>query len=160
MPTSKIHLQPGDKAPPFSLLNQDNQKVSLKDFNGQNLVIYFYPADDTPGCTTEACQFNDNLQAFGHLGVTVLGISPDDAVSHKRFREKYKLGLTLLSDANHEVMSLYGAWGTKTLYGKTTVGVIRSTFLIGTDGKIIRSWYGVHADGHAGKVLAALDNIK
>ncbi|MHB8263662.1 MAG: thioredoxin-dependent thiol peroxidase [Acidimicrobiales bacterium] len=153
----KVRLQSGDEAPLFSLPDQDGQQISLGDFRDQNVVVYFYPADDTPGCTTEACQFNDNLQGFGRLGVTVLGISPDDAVSHRRFREKYGLQLPLLTDAEHETMERYGAWGEKTLYGKTTVGVIRSTFLVGPDGKIIQPWYNVRADGHAEKVLIALD---
>jgi peroxiredoxin Q/BCP len=137
-------------------LNQDGEKVALKDFRGQRVVLYFYPADDTPGCTKEACQFNDNLRAFSKAGVTVLGVSPNTADSHRRFREKYNLTFDLLVDNDKTVMAKYGAFGEKKLYGKVVTGVIRSTFLIGPTGKIEQAWYGVRADGHAAKVLAAL----
>jgi thioredoxin-dependent peroxiredoxin len=148
-------LQEGDRAPAFTLLDQDGAKRSLKEFAGAPVVVYFYPADDTPGCTKEACQFNDNLRAFDQAGTSVVGISPDDAASHDRFRARYRLRFPLLSDPEHEVMERYGAWGEKTLYGKKTVGVIRSTFLVGANGKIQRAWYSVRADGHAAKVLEA-----
>ncbi|HXQ19441.1 MAG TPA: thioredoxin-dependent thiol peroxidase [Acidimicrobiales bacterium] len=146
-------LEAGDKAPAFTLPDQDGKKVSLKDLKGAPVVVYFYPADDTPGCTKEACQFNDNLRAFDRAGVKVLGISPDGAAKHTRFREKYGLKFPLLSDPDHGVMEAYGAWGEKTLYGKKSLGVIRSTFLVGATGKIERAWYNVRADGHAEKVL-------
>jgi thioredoxin-dependent peroxiredoxin len=149
-------LAPGAKAPTFSLPDQDANKVSLRDFAGSPVVIYFYPADDTPGCTKEACQFNDNLRAFSTAGAVVVGISPDGAEKHTKFRTKYKLKFPLLSDPDHTVMEAYGAWGEKTLYGKKTIGVIRSTFLVGPDGKLQRVWYNVRADGHAEKVLAEL----
>ncbi|MFN2607867.1 MAG: thioredoxin-dependent thiol peroxidase [Acidimicrobiales bacterium] len=149
-------LTPGDPAPDFTLPDQDGTGVALADFAGRPVVVYFYPADDTPGCTKEACQFNDNLGAFDRAGAPVLGISPDDAASHRRFREKYGLHFPLLSDADHSVMTAYGAWGEKTLYGRTVVGVIRSTFLVGPDGLVSRAWYNVRADGHAPKVLAEL----
>jgi peroxiredoxin Q/BCP len=149
-------LNPGDKAPSFTLFDQDGRKVSLKDFRGSEVVVYFYPADDTPGCTKEACQFTENLAAFSRAKVAVLGISPDGAESHRAFRQKYQIGFPLLSDPNHSVMEKYGAWGEKTLYGKKTVGVIRSTFLVGADGKVRRAWYNVRADGHAAKVLEAV----
>jgi peroxiredoxin Q/BCP len=150
-------LDAGDKAPAFTLPDQDGAKVSLKDFAGSQVVVYFYPRDDTPGCTKEACQFNDNLRAFAKAKVTVLGISADSADKHQKFREKYGLKFPLLTDADHKVGEAYGAWGEKTLYGKKSVGVIRSTFLIGPDGKVARAWYHVKADGHADKVLAELD---
>ncbi|HXW38580.1 MAG TPA: thioredoxin-dependent thiol peroxidase [Acidimicrobiales bacterium] len=146
-------LAAGDKAPAFTLPDQDGKKVSLRDFKGQPVVVYFYPRDDTPGCTKEACQFNDNLRAFSRAKVAVVGISADDAASHVKFRKKYGLKFPLLTDADHTVGEAYGAWGKKTLYGKTTVGVIRSTFLVGADGKVQRAWYSVKADGHAAKVL-------
>lgn len=149
-------LAPGDPAPDFTLPDHDEQPVSLGDFAGRQVVVYFYPADDTPGCTKEACQFNDNLRAFEEAGVAVVGISPDGAAKHRRFREKYGLTFPLLTDADRSVMSAYGAYGEKTLYGKKTVGVIRSTFLVGPDGAVQRAWYNVRADGHAGKVLAEL----
>src|SRR5579862_474884 len=141
-----VRLEAGDPAPPFT----------LSDFGGNPVVVYFYPADDTPGCTKEACQFNENLSAFQRSGANVVGISPDGAAKHVRFREKYGLRFPLLSDPTHEVMSEYGAWGEKTLYGKKTVGTIRSTFLVDADGKVARAWYSVKADGHAQKVLDEL----
>jgi peroxiredoxin Q/BCP len=150
-------LEPGATAPSFSLPDQDEQLVSLDDLKGGKVVVYFYPKDDTPGCTKEACQFNDNLHAFQRAGVPVLGISADDAESHRRFREKYGLGFPLLSDPDHSVMDAYGAWGEKTSYGRTGLGVIRSTFLIDEQGRIERAWYNVKADGHAEKVLAELE---
>ncbi len=148
-----MRLETGSTAPAFSLEDQDGKKVSLSDFKGRKVVVYFYPADDTPGCTKEACQFNDNLGAFSRAQVPVLGISPDDSESHLKFISKYGLSFPLLSDLDHKVMELYGAWGEKTLYGKKSVGVIRSTFLIDEEGKIARAWYNVRADGHAAKVL-------
>lgn len=149
-------LMPGMPAPPFTLPDQDAHPVSLGDFSGGQVVVYFYPADDTPGCTKEACQFNDNLSAFARAGVPVLGVSPDDAASHTRFREKFGLGFPLLSDPEHEVMDAYGAWGEKTLYGRKSVGVIRSTFLVDAEGTVAKAWYNVRSDGHAAKVLAEL----
>ena len=149
-------LDAGDKAPAFTLPDQDGKRVSLKDFAGSQVVVYFYPRDDTPGCTKEACQFNDNLRAFTRAKVTVLGVSGDSAEKHQKFRAKYGLKFPLLTDADHKVGEAYGAWGEKTLYGKKSVGVIRSTFLVGPDGRIVRAWYHVKADGHAEKVLAEL----
>jgi thioredoxin-dependent peroxiredoxin len=149
-------LDIGSKAPAFALTNQDGDTVALKDFAGQRVVLYFYPADDTPGCTKEACQFNDDLATFTRAGVTVLGVSPDTADSHQAFRAKYGLTFSLLADPTKKVMTAYGAYGEKMLYGKKVVGVIRSTFLIGPTGTIEQAWYGVRADGHAAKVAAAL----
>ena len=146
-------LDIGDKAPTFTLPDQDGRDVSLADFAGRRVVVYFYPRDDTPGCTKEACQFNDNLAAFTKAKVPVLGISADTAAKHQKFREKYGLTFPLLTDADHAVGEAYGAWGEKTMYGKKTIGVIRSTFLIAEDGTIARAWYHVKADGHAAKVL-------
>ncbi|MHB1709808.1 MAG: thioredoxin-dependent thiol peroxidase [Acidimicrobiales bacterium] len=150
-------LAAGDKAPPFTLADQDGTNVSLKQFAGAQVVVYFYPKDDTPGCTKEACQFNDNLRAFSNAGVTVLGISADPAEKHQAFRSKYGLAFPLLTDGDHRVGEVYGAWGEKTLYGKKSIGVIRSTFLVGAGGRIARAWYHVKADGHAAKVLAEID---
>jgi len=146
-------LQAGDKAPAFNLPDADANLVSLSSFAGHKLVVYFYPRDDTPGCTKEACQFNDALSQFEGLGIPVVGISPDKGASHLKFKEKYGLGFALLSDPDHSVMEAYGAWGEKTMYGKVTTGTIRSTFLIDEKGKIARAWYHVKADGHAAKVL-------
>jgi peroxiredoxin Q/BCP len=150
-------LDVGDKAPAFTLPDHDGKAVSLKDFAGSPVVLYFYPADDTPGCTKEACQFNDNLRAFAKAGVQVVGISPDKPAKHVKFREKYGLSFPLLSDPDHAVMAAYGAWGEKTMYGKKTVGTIRSTFLVDAEGVIARAWYNVRADGHAAKVLEAVE---
>lgn len=149
-------LEPGDRAPAFTLVNQDGEKVSLKGLAGERVVLYFYPADDTPGCTTEACQFNDLLAGFRGLSVRVLGVSPDGPASHRAFRAKYGLDFDLLSDETRTVMERYGAYGEKKLYGKAVVGVIRSTFVIGPTGRIEHAFYGVRATGHAARVLAAL----
>ncbi len=146
-------LAEGAKAPAFTLPDADGNKVSLSDFAGQTVVVYFYPRDDTPGCTKEACQFNDALAKFRRLKVPVIGISPDKQASHVKFRDKYGLKFPLLSDPDHTVMEKYGAWGEKVMYGKPTTGVIRSTFLIDEKGKVARAWYSVKADGHAAKVL-------
>ena len=146
-------LNEGDKAPRFSLADQDGQTVSSDSLAGKPAVVYFYPKDDTPGCTTEACQFNDNLQQFQQADVPVVGVSPDAPESHVRFRNKYGLRFTLLSDPSHETMAAFGAWGDRPGRGE---GVIRSTVLLGADGAVKRAWYGVKADGHAAEVLQAL----
>ena len=149
-------LEEGAQAPTFTLPDQDGNPVSLNDFKGGKVLVYFYPADDTPGCTKEACQFNDNLAGFQAAGVPVIGISPDDAGSHQRFRSKYGLRFPLLTDADHAVMGAWGAWGEKTLYGRRSVGVLRSTFLLDEDGRVERAWHNVKADGHAATVLSQL----
>jgi peroxiredoxin Q/BCP len=149
-------LERGDDAPPFTLPDQDGNPVSLEDFKGGRVLVYFYPADDTPGCTKEACQFNDNLAAFQQAGVPVLGVSPDGANSHQRFRNKYGLRFPLLSDPDHQVIDAWGAWGEKTRFGQATVGVLRSTFLVDGQGRVERAWHDVRADGHAAEVLAEL----
>ena len=151
-------LEIGTKAPAFALSNQSGKTISLKDFSGERFVIYFYPADDTPGCTKEACQFNDGLGAYRKLGVTVIGVSPDGAEKHVAFRKKYGLTFDLLSDPEKKVMTSYGAYGEKMMYGKKVTGVIRSTFVIGPSGRIEHAWYNVRADGHADKVLATLSS--
>ncbi|GAC1538555.1 MAG: thioredoxin-dependent thiol peroxidase [Acidimicrobiales bacterium] len=146
-------LQAGDPAPPFTLPDTDGALVSLSEFAGQRVVVYFYPKDDTPGCTKEACQFNDALDDFEGVDIPVIGISPDPADSHLRFRQKYGLRFRLLSDPDKGVMAAYGAWGEKMNYGKVITGVIRSTFLIAEDATIARAWYSVKSDGHAARVL-------
>ena len=151
-------LAEGDRAPTFTLVDQNGQKVALKDFAGQRVVLYFYPADDTPGCTKEACQFNDEFAAFKKLDVTVIGVSPDTAEKHQAFRAKYGLKFALLSDPEKSVMTKYGAYGEKMMYGKKVTGVIRSTFVIGPTGKVERALYNVRADGHAAKVLSGVAN--
>ena len=146
-------LEAGQAAPTFTLTDHDGTAVSLADFKGRKVIVYFYPKDDTPGCTTEACQFNENLAAFAAADVAVVGISPDGAEKHTKFREKYQLDLPLLSDPDKSVMEAYGAFGEKMMYGKKVMGVIRSTFLIDEKGMVERAWYSVKADGHAAKVL-------
>ncbi len=149
-------LTAGEPAPDFSLPDQDGKTVSLADFKGKKVVLYFYPKDDTPGCTKEACQFNENLSAFSRATGAILGVSSDSAASHVKFREKYGLKFPLLTDAGHKIGEAYGAYGQKMMYGKPVTGVIRSTFLIDEEGKIARAWYSVKADGHAAAVLKEL----
>ena len=150
-------LEPGTKAPAFTLTDATGQKVSLQDFAGRDVILYFYPRDDTPGCTKEACGFRDAWEELRELGAVVLGVSADDADSHERFVAKYRLPFTLLSDPDRSVMAAYGAYGEKTMYGRKVVGVIRSTVWIGPDGRVRRHWARVaNAAEHPGKVLAAL----
>ena len=149
-------LEPGDDAPDFDLVDQDGKAVSLAGLKGGKVLLYFYPKDDTPGCTKEACQFNDSLQRFKDQSVTVLGVSADDAASHQRFIAKYSLGFPLLVDEGAETAKAYGAYGEKTFMGRTSVGIKRSTFLIDEQGKIERAWYNVRADGHPEAVLGRL----
>ena len=152
-------LTVGEKAPAFELQNQDGESVSLSQYAGRWVVLYFYPRDDTPGCTKEACEFSADLQQFDALDAEVLGCSPDSPERHRAFIAKYGLRLTLLSDPERSVMQEYGAWGEKKLYGRTTIGVIRSTVLIDDSGKVVHHWRTVRAAGHAAKVrekLAAL----
>jgi peroxiredoxin Q/BCP len=151
-----MRLELGQTAPAFTLTNENGEKVALKDYRGQRVLIYFYPADDTPGCTKEACQFNDELAGLAAAGAVVFGISPDDAASHQKFRAKFGLTFSLLSDPTKSTMEKYGAFGEKMMYGKKVTGVIRSTFVVGPSGKIEHLWYNVRADGHAAKVVAAL----
>jgi len=150
-------LEAGDKAPAFTLADAQGKDVSLQDFAGRHLVLYFYPRDDTPGCTKEACGFRDAWDDLRELGAVVLGVSGDDADSHRRFSAKYRLPFTLLSDPDQRVMRAYGAYGEKMMYGKKVVGVIRSTVWIGPDGRIRRRWARVaNAAEHPAKVLAAV----
>ena len=149
-------LEPGDQAPDFALSDENGTTVRLSELAGRRVVVYFYPKDDTPGCTKEACQFTDRFDDYAAAGVEVIGISPDGAASHQRFRAKYGLKVRLLSDPDHAVMEDYGAWGEKTLYGRKSLGVIRTTVLVGADGRVERAWYQVRADGHADRVFEAL----
>jgi peroxiredoxin Q/BCP len=158
MADSKIET--GRTAPKFELLDQDEAKVSLADFKGSWVVLYFYPRDDTPGCTTEACEFTEGIEAFRGLDAVVLGCSPDTPAKHRKFIEKYDLGVRLLSDPEHGVMEAYGAWGEKKMYGKTVTGVIRSTVLIDPQGKVAHHWPNVKAKGHAEKVREKLEELR
>ncbi|HEY9242808.1 MAG TPA: thioredoxin-dependent thiol peroxidase [Streptosporangiaceae bacterium] len=141
-------LAPGDVAPDFSLPDADGQQVTLSGLRGQRVIVYFYPAAMTPGCTKEACDFRDNLGVLAGAGLTVLGISPDKPEKLAKFRDKESLNFTLLADPGREVLRAYGAYGEKMNYGKKTVGVIRSTFVIGADGTIELAYYNVRATGH------------
>jgi peroxiredoxin Q/BCP len=150
-------LKPGDKAPDFTLRDATGREVSLGDFAGRQVILYFYPRDDTPGCTKEACGFRDHWEELGRSGAVVLGVSADDAESHRRFATKHRLPFTLLSDPDHSVMRAYGAYGEKMLYGRKVTGVIRSTVWIGPDGRVRRHWVRVaNAAKHPAQVLAAL----
>ena len=150
-------IQEGKAAPAFSLQDPEGKAVSLDDFEGRDVVLYFYPRDDTPGCTKEACGFRDAWKELQKLGVAVLGVSPDSEASHQKFRDKYRLPFPLLSDSDRKIMTRYGAYGEKMLYGKKTTGVIRSTVWIGPDGKVRKHWARVaKADAHPEQVLAAL----
>lgn len=152
-------LQAGRSAPPFSLPDQDGGLQSLADHRGRWVVLYFYPKDDTPGCTLEACEFTAQLPDFRRLDAEVFGCSADGATAHTKFIAKHRLGITLLTDANRKVMKTYGAYGKKMLYGKQVEGVIRSTVLIAPDGKIAHHWATVRAAGHAAQVLAKLAEL-
>jgi len=150
-------IEQGKTAPAFTLSDQNGNKISLKNFKGKSVVVYFYPKDDTPGCTKEACGFRDNIKAFDKLDAVIIGISPDAADAHIRFIEKFKLPFTLLSDPDKKVMEKYGAWGEKMMYGKKMVGVIRSTTIVGPNGKVLKHWKKVpKAADHPDKVLQFL----
>ncbi|HJQ02551.1 MAG TPA: thioredoxin-dependent thiol peroxidase [Jatrophihabitans sp.] len=150
-------LTAGDAAPDFTLPDAEGNQVTLSDLRGQRVIVYFYPAAGTPGCTKQACDFRDNLESFQREGFTVLGISPDKPAKLAAFAEKQSLSFPLLSDADRSVLTAYGAYGEKKLYGKTMVGVIRSTFVVGRDGKLELAQYGVKATGHVAKLRRDLD---
>ena len=146
-------LKIGNKAPVFTLEDQQGKKVKLSDFNGQWVVLYFYPKDNTSGCTTEACNFSDNIITFEDINTIVLGVSPDSVKSHINFAAKHDLKITLLSDPDHKVLEKYGVWQKKKMYGREYYGVVRSTFLIDPDGKIAHIWEKVKVAGHVNEVL-------
>jgi len=149
-------LEPGDEAPDFELQSDAGEKVRLSDLRGRKVILYFYPKDNTPGCTTEACDFRDRLPDIDSRGATVLGVSPDSIASHQKFKVKYDLPFVLLSDPDHEVAELYGAWGEKKMYGKTYEGMIRSTFLIDEEGVLLEVFRKVKTKGHADRVVDIL----
>ena len=151
-----MRLSPGDPAPDFALPDADENVISLMTFRGARVVIYFYPAALTPGCTTQACDFRDNLAVLRGAETAVIGISPDAPAKLREFREKHDLPFPLLSDPSHTVMEAFGAWGEKTLYGKKVVGVIRSTFVVDASGRVEQAFYNVKATGHVAKLLRDL----
>ena len=152
-------FEPGRTAPAFTLTTDDGAKVRLADQLGSPVVLYFYPKDDTPGCTKEACAFRDLAADMKKLGAKIFGVSPDDVASHAKFRDKYKLNFPLLADADHKLAEKYGAWREKNMYGKKSMGVQRSTYLIDAEGKIAQVWKRVQVDGHDQQVLAALKEL-
>ncbi len=150
-------IEKGKAAPDFTLPSDEGRDVKLSDLRGRKVVVYFYPKDDTPGCTIEACEFRDALPRFEGLDAVVLGVSPDSVASHRKFREKFDLNFPLLSDTDHAVAEAYGAWKEKKRYGRTYMGIDRSTFLIDEDGTVLAIWRGVKAKGHAEVLAEALD---
>ncbi len=149
-------IEEGATAPDFTLKSDEGKDVRLSDFRGKPVVLYFYPKDDTPGCTKEACAFRDRSADLKARGAVVLGVSPDDVESHEKFRDKYSLNFPLLADAGHQVADAYGAWREKNMYGKISMGIQRSTFLIDGEGKVRKAWKKVNVDGHDEQVLEAL----
>jgi peroxiredoxin Q/BCP len=150
-------LKPGRTAPAFTTKDAAGRTVKLKDFKGQKVVLYFYPKDDTPGCTKEACSFRDDFATFKKRGINVLGVSPDSEASHKKFADKFKLPFTLLSDPDHAIAEAYGSYGEKKFMGRTYMGILRTTFLIDENGKIKKVFEKVKPDEHAREVLNAFD---
>jgi len=154
-----LKLQPGDPAPDFELLTDAGETFRLSDLEGKTVVLYFYPKADTPGCTKESCSFRDNMSRFRRRGVVIVGISPDKVAKQAKFKEKYGLPFTLLADEDHKVAEAYGVWKLKKNYGREYMGIERTTFIIGKDGKIARVFPKVKVDGHVDEVLAALEEV-
>ena len=152
-------ISAGEPAPEFTLADAEGQMHSLSDYRGKPVVLYFYPKDDTPGCTKEACGFRDDYSAYEQAGVEILGVSPDTSESHAKFKTKYELPFTLLADPEHDVLKLYGVWGLKKSFGREYEGVFRTTFLIGEDGKLKKVFKKVKPAAHSAEILAALDEI-
>ena len=152
-------IDPGKKAPSFTLKDQDEKTHTLSDYEGRPVVLYFYPKDDTPGCTAEACAFRDNLPKFKPGKAAILGVSILDEASKSKFAAKYDLNFPLLADSDHGVADKYGAWQERSMYGRTYMGVARVTYLIGPDGKVVQRWDKVKVEGHADEVLAAVNNL-
>lgn len=153
-------VEEGQKAPDFTLAAADGSKIKLSRLRGSPVVLYFYPRDDTPGCTVEACAFRDRKDRLAELGATVLGVSPDDVASHEKFRDKFSLNFPLLADTDHKVAEKYGAWREKVRFGKTSMGVQRSTFLIDSLGVVRKVWKSVKPEGHDDQVIKALETMK
>jgi thioredoxin-dependent peroxiredoxin len=152
-------IQANIQAPDFSLLDETGTSRKLSDYRGKAVVLYFYPKDDTPGCTTEACAFRDDYAVYSAAGVVILGVSPDSPKSHTKFKAKFHLPFTLLADEDHAVCELYGVWGRKKLMGREYDGVFRTSFVIGPDGTLVKVFEGVKPDGHSAEVLESLKGI-
>ena len=152
-------IEPPTKAPAFSLKATDGTTVKLSELKGKPVVLYFYPKDDTPGCTKEACAFRDRLPELQKLGAVVLGVSADDVASHRKFSEKFSLNFPLLADTDHKMAEEYGAWREKNMYGKISMGIQRSTFLIDAQGAVVKVWKKVSVDGHDQQVIDALKSL-
>lgn len=152
-------IEEGAKAPAFTAATDDGSKVKLSGFKGSPVVLYFYPKDDTPGCTKEACAFRDRQSELKKLGAVVLGVSPDDVASHAKFRDKFDLNFPLLADPDHKIAEAYGAWREKNMYGKISMGVQRSTYLIDGTGKVAKVWKRVQVEGHDQQVIDALKEL-
>lgn len=153
-------ISAGGPAPDFTLPDQDGRDHSLSDYQGRPVVLYFYPKDDTPGCTKEACGFRDDYSAYQEAGVTILGVSPDNSKSHTKFINKFDLPFTLLADTDHKVVKLYDVWGLKKQFGREFEGVLRTTFLIGGDGEIVKVFEKVRPANHSAEILAALEEME
>ena len=152
-------IEVGKKAPDFALKTDQGKQIKLRDYIGKPVVLYFYPKDDTPGCTKQACAFRDRKAELAALGTVVLGVSADSVESHVKFRDKYELNFPLLADSEHKVAEEYGAWREKNMYGKKSLGIQRSTFLIDLAGKVAKVWKRVQVDGHDNEVLQALHEL-
>jgi len=152
-------LEEGKKAPAFSLKDDQGQTVKLSELKGKPVVVYFYPKDDTPGCTKEACAFRDRKDEIAALGAVVLGLSPDDSLSHQKFRDKYELNFPLLVDTDHKVAEKFGAWREKNMYGKKSMGIQRSTFVIDANGVVAKVWKRVKVEGHDQQVIDVIEGL-
>jgi len=150
-------LNVGDKAPDFSGLNQNGEQVSMNGYKGKKMILYFYPKDNTPGCTAESCNLNDNYQMWLAKGYEVVGVSPDSVSSHKKFADKFQFGFNLLADTEKEILQAYGVWGEKSMYGKSYMGVIRTTFVINEAGIIVEKFEKVDTKNHTDQIIKALD---
>jgi peroxiredoxin Q/BCP len=153
-------IEEGNQAPDFELESDSGETVRLSDFRGRPVVLYFYPKDDTPGCTAEACEFRDAYDVFRERGVEILGVSPDDVRSHEKFKTKHELPFTLLADPDHKVAEAYGVWGERSFAGKKYMGINRSTFVIDEDGNVARAMLGIKPAGHAAQVLDELQTAR
>jgi thioredoxin-dependent peroxiredoxin len=160
MGNAKKGVASGEKAPDFTGLNDEGKEISLSDFKGRNVVLFFYPKDDTSGCTIEACSFRDALPRFDGLNAVVLGLSPDSVKSHQKFKEKFQLPYSLVVDADHAIAERYGVWGEKSMYGRKYWGILRTTFVIDKKGRIAKVFEKVKPEGHAADVAAAVEALK